>query len=392
MKNFNNRIIIIAILATVFGTLSGIVGTIITRVYLLEDIFNLPLLGDINLSGGIDNISGLVIRNAKKIVIEQNDKVDETVNNVKSGIVGIYEKIDNTVVDPKKTTTSFIPSDYYDSKGEDGQGFIVTSDGWIVSNFIPDSYKNESATGTKEAIFKKYVVVSNDKKIHQVKNIIIDPLGKYAFWQITASDLPVKRFVNQEDIKNGQLIVATNWDGEVLISSIISKTENENELIRSSDDFFAVIKIAEKSGSDSLEGFIFNLNSEIIGIINTDGQAELVSNLIPCMSCIFKTGKIAYPKFGVNYIDLSRVFNSEKNNTAKGALIFPNKSGVAVLKGGSASVAGLKEGDIITKVNNTEINSDTSLTSQINKYLSGDELTVEYIRDNKTATVNVVLK
>lgn len=94
MKIINNKILLVVLISTLIGGLSGAVGAIVARVYLMEEIFNLPLMGsDINLSGNINN-AGLIIRDAKKIIIEQNDKVSETAANVKTGIVGIFNKIE----------------------------------------------------------------------------------------------------------------------------------------------------------------------------------------------------------------------------------------------------------------------------------------------------------
>lgn len=396
MKIINNKILLVVLISTLIGGLSGAVGAIVARVYLMEEIFNLPLMGsDINLSGNINN-AGLIIRDAKKIIIEQNDKVSETAANVKTGIVGIFNKIEiseTSAANSKKSEPAdFRIENYYQLDTELAQGFIITSDGWILSAYIPETYKNDIASSAKAAILDKYAVISSDNKIYPVIDIVLDSANKIAYWRIAANDLPVKRFAASSEIKGGQIVVASNWQGDIFLSSIASIVIGDDAQTKSSDNFSIKIELADLLGKDFGAGFLFNLNNEIVALLDADGKIESANNLLVGMNSLFKTEKIAYPRLGVNYISLDNLLDSQKSVNLKGALIYPNKNGIAIEKNSAAALVGLKAGDIITKINNTEINKDNNLSLLIAKYLPGDEILIEYTRADKTATAKAILK
>jgi S1-C subfamily serine protease len=58
---------------------------------------------------------------------------------------------------------------------------------------------------------------------------------------------------------------------------------------------------------------------------------------------------------------------------------------------GPAIAAGLKPGDIITKINGVDINSQSAFEEELSYRYPGDKITVTYLRDNKTATTSLTL-
>jgi putative serine protease PepD len=63
----------------------------------------------------------------------------------------------------------------------------------------------------------------------------------------------------------------------------------------------------------------------------------------------------------------------------------------SIVEGSPAAQAGLKEGDIVTKLDNTNIYSAAELMIGVRGHLVGDKVTIEYQRDGKTNTVEVTL-
>ena len=148
-KKQKNSIIIIIALATVFGLFSGVVGELLIRSYLLNH--DIPFFGEIDFSNHNYHNTNLIINDAKKVVVEQDNKIVETINSAKNSLVGIFPK--NLSADkPELNTTSFNLSNYYQADQEFGQGLIITSDGWIVTN---------SQFTSLEAV-KNYVVITED--------------------------------------------------------------------------------------------------------------------------------------------------------------------------------------------------------------------------------------
>ena len=369
--------------------LSGLVGAVIARVYVLEKAFNVPLLGEINLSGNYFGQQGLVIRGAKKVIVEQNTKALETINSANNSIVAIFEKKKITDEKLDKNIKNIIES-AYNLKDEVGQGLVITSDGWIISSYTPKLYNNDIATKTKESIIASYVIIDNNKKIYSIEKIILDTVTGYSFWKIQANDLPVKVFVEAKNVHNGQMVLAINWNGSSFLSTIVEKNKDDEKLYKTSDNFFNKIKLAAVPGDDFWGSFIFNLNSDLIALIGNKGEIRLISDLAPCIDCLLGGEKIKYPELGINYLDLSDfVFNKDDIN--KGALIYSDETGMAVKKGSLAEKAGLETGDIILSINNILLDETNKLENILKHFSVKDEILIKYSRDNKEFEVKIVL-
>ena len=95
---------------------------------------------------------------------------------------------------------------------------------------------------------------------------------------------------------------------------------------------------------------------------------------------------------GVRYINLTPTIAKEKNlSVTRGALIASSKNNKAIISGSAGHKAGLKENDIITAVNGTEIGSSGSLSSLIGEYSVGDTVKITVVRGGKTETLELTL-
>jgi serine protease Do len=147
-------------------------------------------------------------------------------------------------------------------------------------------------------------------------------------------------------------------------------------------------------------GPLVNVNGEVIGI-NTAVAGEGAENIgfaIPIndvaglITSVLTKGKLERPYIGVRYVSLTDDYAYEFNLPVKrGAYVAPGDGETAILPDSPASKAGLKEKDIITKVNGDDINEKNSLTSLVGKYKVGDEVTLTILRDGKEQQVKVTL-
>lgn len=148
-------------------------------------------------------------------------------------------------------------------------------------------------------------------------------------------------------------------------------------------------------------GPLVNTSGQVIGI-NTAvaGNAENIGFAIPIndvkglINSVLKDGKLSRPYLGVRYITLTDSVASQLNLSVKrGAYLAPGQGGEApVISGSPADKAGLKEGDIITKIDNTNIDENHSLTSLVGQKSVGDKISVTYIRDGAQKTVTATLE
>ncbi len=391
MSAQNNKFIVIIILAVIFGFSSGIVGELIARVYLFENDFNIPYFGEINLSQDYNGGSSIIIRDAKKVVVEQDTKIEETINAATVSMFDLYEKIGTSTIDSatgsKGILAPFNLSNNYLPQDRLAAGFIITSDGWIISDYIPAGLKTEQVKNKEQLdninkkIYDRYVFVAGDKKIYPVDNIIVDKLTNYAFWHVNAIDLPVRQFAAAGDILNGRSVIAVNSKKWALLSTIMGQTYNGGGLIRSSDLAKHKLILEDKPDKQFSGSFLFGIGGDLIGLIDKSDNVYAITNFIKPINSLLKNRTIARVSLGVNYIDLSELTTASGGDNGAGALIYKNEESVAVAAGSPAEKAGLKEGDIIISIDNIELDKKNNLTDLVSKYLPGDVIIVNYLRD-----------
>ncbi len=148
-------------------------------------------------------------------------------------------------------------------------------------------------------------------------------------------------------------------------------------------------------------GPLVNINGEVIAI-NTavaGGQAQNVGFAIPIndvqglIKGILQQGKLLRPYLGVRYVAVDESFASQNSLSVKqGAYVAAGGSQPSIVSGSPAEKAGLKDKDIITKVDNTDIDATHSLTTIIGTKSVGDRVTLTIVREGKTITVPVTLE
>ncbi len=374
----NNRLIIILFLLFIC-LLSGTVSSIISYSYFFNNIYNLPYFGEIEYNNGLR--SGIVIREAKKVVVEQDAKINEIISNTQTSIVGIFKKRATT------TTTldnqNFNLSKFYYFKDNLGQGLVVTSDGWIMTTFNPYSYEKFN----KNDFVKKYVVATKDK-IYNIDKVLIDKFNSFIFVHIKAKDLPVKSFADNNDILIGEEVIAVNYDSSAWISYVSYYGTNKN-LIKFSDNNNLELKLNSAPSKEFLESFIFDLSGRVIGFIDNKGNIISINGVKSIIKSLLTYQKIKKPSLGVYYINMYDLIKYN-NNLQKGALIY-NIDKKPIVNNSAAYKAGLREGDIIISVNNIYIDKFNDLSSVIQNYLAGDKVNITYRRNGQEYNVDIIL-
>lgn len=406
VKKKTNRILITTILvAVIFGLAGGVVGEIITRVYFLDNAFNIPFFGKIDVINGNFGRSSVIISDAKKVVVEQDVKVMETINSVSNVIVGIFKKLPPAQAsDPSKKSLlsegamlEFNMDSVYNYHQPLGQGLIITSDGWIITSFLPKEIVNSKSTVVLEPdILQKYVVITKDKKIYPIDKIIKDSLSSFIFMHVNVRDFPVRKLAGRDEINRGQSVVAVNWNEQGWLTFVITDEEIKKELVNFSDSLGDEIFLVSHP-SDVFKGsFLFNMSGDVMALLGSDGRVLPLSNFFSAIQSTLRHKIIKRASLGIYYVNLWDIVQPDLTIELsipqdKGALIYKNTKGVAVLEEGAGFLAGLKEGDIIISVDNREIDKRNNLTEILLEYVAGENINVVYLRNNEQREVSIKL-
>jgi len=144
----------------------------------------------------------------------------------------------------------------------------------------------------------------------------------------------------------------------------------------------------------NMNGQVIGINTAIAGNAQNIGFAIPINDVIGLIRQVESSGKLQQPYLGVVYIPLTDDVAQQYGLSAKRGAWIPSSVVVGqdpIIAGGPADKAGLKQNDIITKIDGVTIDENNSLTSVIGKDKVGQSVNLTIIRDGKTISANVVL-
>lgn len=274
-----------------------------------------------------------------------------------------------------------------------GTGFIITSDGLILTN--------KHVVLDEEA---DYTVLTNDGEKLAAEVVARDPVQDIAILKIDKTGLSAIQLGNSDDVKIGQTVIAIgNSLGEfsnTVSVGVISGLRRSITAINSygeSENLSEVIQTDAAINQGNSGGPLLNLKGEVIAINTAMAQmAENVGFALPINKAkrdvdqVIKEGKITYPFLGVRYI----LITPENDLSVDyGALILRGEQmeDLAVTPGSPADKAGLQENDIILEINGEEINLNNPLADMIGKYDVGDQINLKILHKGTEKEVKVEL-
>lgn len=258
-----------------------------------------------------------------------------------------------------------------------GSGVIVSSEGYIVTN----NHVIENASEIE--------VILNDNSKYTAKVVGTDPATDIAVLKIEGSGFQPIPLGNSDDLKIGEWVLAVgnpfNLTSTVTAGIVSAKARNINLLSERSGkeivpiESFIQTDAAVNPGNSG--GALVNTRGELVGIntaiASQTGSYSGYSFAVPVnlvqkvMRDLIDYGIVQRGYLGVQISDISQEIK-EKNK-------LPNLKGVflaKVIEDGSADKAGLKDGDVILKIGNKEVNSVASMQEEIGKRRPGDKVSV----------------
>src|SRR6187399_1216439 len=271
--------------------------------------------------------------------------------------------------------------DYQPRQGE-GSGFIVSADGYILTNAHVVADADEVTVRT------------TDRREYPAKVIGLDRRTDVAVLKIEGKQLPVVKLGDPSKLRPGEWVLAIGSPftfENTVTAGIVSATgrsmPGEDGLVP-----FIQTDVAVNPGNSG--GPLFNLNGEVVGInsqiYSRSGGYMGISFAIPIdvannvRSQLVSTGKVTRGRIGVQIQEVNAQFADAFGlDRPRGALVGQ------VIDGGPAEKAGVKTGDVILSVNGKTVERSTALPGVISAIKPGDSAKVEVWREGASKILNV---
>ncbi len=365
-----NPLFLTILLAIFFGLAAGLAGQIIAYVYFNQDLAGFTLTREFDL---LDDRSNLIIRDARKVVVSQDAKIEEVANSVNYSLFKVFQ-------------TSANKKPYFFLEQPVATALAVSSDGWLMVAWPSDL----PVASEWPKLAADFVVVDHNQKTYEVTEVIgaNSQLGNLLF--LKAADLTnamVRRTVLDQEIQAGQTLIIFGSDGRLSLGSLVDYGLVNDVL--SSDQYSR--KLSVLAPLEILQNaFVFNLAGDLVGVIDEEENFVAAPLLSVAWQSLLITNAPSLPFLGINYLNLSTVKFLD-GQLEKGALIYNETGKPAVVKGSPADLAGLKTGDIILRVNGLELNSQRDLSAMILSSKPGDQVILVYSRAGEEKEVIITL-
>ena len=263
-----------------------------------------------------------------------------------------------------------------------GSGFIMDSNGYILTN----AHVIEGATTI-------YVTLT-DKREFKAKLIGSDPRTDVALVKIEASNLPKLPVGDSSRVRVGEWVLAIGspfgLDNTVTAGIVSAKGRETNDSITP----FIQTDVAINPGNSG--GPLINTRGEVIGInsqiYSKSGGYMGISFAIPIDEVIRISeqlkvnGRIVRGRIGVTITELTKELAESINFVGRRGVLIR-----AVEQGAPAALAGLEVGDVITKINEKEIERGVDLTRSISEIRPGTRARLQVWRKGSNREINVMV-
>lgn len=332
---------------------------------------------------GISEDAPLSVATTKNVVVRES-----------SAVIDAADKAAQSVVSVAVTGTfrDFFGRVQQQEVGQ-GSGFILTSDGLIVTN--KHVVSGEQFT---------YEVSLPSGEVYPATVIARDPFVDLAVLKIEATGLPTAELGSSDALKIGQSVLAVgNALGEFENSvslGIVSGVGRQLAINGEGLDDLIQTDAAINPGNSG--GPLVNLEGQVVGIntaiASESGGSDGVGFAIPIdairtvLDGVRQTGKLERPYLGVRYrVVTPALAEAAGLSTSSGILLTQEGGQAAVLSGTPAAAAGLREGDVVTKVNGELVGETASLARRLARYKPGQTVSLTVVRGSETLELSVTL-
>ena len=277
---------------------------------------------------------------------------------------------------------------YQEEQDGAGSGWIISSDGWIVTN----NHVVDGATSI--------MVTFDDGSSLPVdlKNVKADSISDLAALKVDATGLPALKIGDSNQLREGDWVVAIgNSLGEgIRVTEGIVSRKNVSIQDANGQTFTGLIETQAPINAGNSGGPLVNMAGEVVGITNAKevatgvegvGYAISIQEASPLIQELINVGYIVRPYLGVSTETIVNNYYAFWYNLSV-------TSGVRITSvdtNSPAGEAGLQVNDVIVKFNGQDISDVQQLIDAINQAQVGQSIDVTYYHGSVEHTINIVL-
>ena len=327
-----------------------------------------------------------------KTTVQQSNRTATTVNVKKvdgqtlMSPAEVYASTVNSVVSINCSAVSTNIFGQQTESASSGSGFIYTADGYIVTN----QHVIANASSINVTLY--------NGDTYPATLVGSDSDYDVAVLKIDAKDLPAVTLGNSTDVNVGDTVMAIgNPLGELTFSMSSGIVSCVNRAINVEGTPFNMIQVDASINPGNSGGPLMNLYGEVVGIVSAKyssyadttveglGFAIPINDVQSIISDIMENGSVtdkAYMAITAGTMT-QQMAAQYKINATEGVFVY------SVEDGGAGDKAGLKLGDVITKLNDTQITSMEDLSAAKKGFKAGDTVTLTVLRDGQEITTQL---
>ena len=327
-----------------------------------------------------------------KTTVQQSNRTATTVNVKKvdgqtlMSPAEVYASTVNSVVSINCSAVSTNIFGQQTESASSGSGFIYTADGYIVTN----QHVVANASSINVTLY--------NGDTYPATLVGSDSDYDVAVLKIDAKDLPAVTLGNSTDVNVGDNVMAIgNPLGELTFSMSSGIVSCVNRAINVEGTPFNMIQVDASINPGNSGGPLMNLYGEVVGIVSAKyssyadttveglGFAIPINDVQSIISDIMENGSVtdkAYMAITAGTMT-QQMAAQYKINATEGVFVY------SVEDGGAGDKAGLKLGDVITKLNDTQITSMEDLSAAKKGFKAGDTVTLTVLRDGQEITTQL---
>lgn len=279
-----------------------------------------------------------------------------------------------------------------------GSGFIVDSSGIILTN--------RHVVSDPQA---EYMVLLDEDEKYQAQVLAKDPINDVAILKIEKKGLSTIPLGDSSKLQLGQTAIAignalgtfrntvsvgvvSGLSREIMAGDATTKKVTKLRGLVQTD---AAINPGNSGGPlINIEGEAIGINTAMVFLAENIGFALPVNNAKKDLDDLKKYGKICQPFLGLRYILLNKELQKKFNLPIdRGAFVISESTpeGMAVLPGGAAAKAGIKEGDVILEILKEKITRKNPVEDILQKCKIGQMIDLKTLRNGKEIILKAVL-